>query len=78
MRFKDKWMDSLKFNDKNNPSFGIDKSGNGQGRIILSALVDDETRLLGFGIDVKLPNGVETRQCSFTVAIFDNSEMKIR
>ena len=50
MHYNDKQLSTARF--PTNQSFGINKMGKDQGRIIFSALIDDETRLLGFGIDV--------------------------
>ena len=57
LRYKSKNLQQLRFNAEDNWSFGINKKGKGDGRIVLSALVPDFSRLLGFGIDVQKKNG---------------------
>ena len=76
MRYKDQKLEGLRFNEPSNPSWGV-KPGKGSGRIVLSALVFDNARLLGFGIDVLLPKKETTKQCAFTIAIFSKTDMSI-
>ena len=40
----------------------------GFGRIVLSALVDNESTVLGLGIDVQKPQGTDLLQCAFIIA----------
>ena len=69
MRYRNKEFSHLRFSKADNPSFGINSKGKGAGRIVLSAIVDDDTRLLAFGIDVNKPRKKD-KKCDFTVAYF--------